>query len=237
MTRRIAILLTSNDESAFSRRFPNDGEKVRTLLGALRPSWTFDVWAVKDGEFPPDAAAADGWIVTGSPASVHDPLDWIGRLLDFIRELDARQAPLIGLCFGHQAVALALGGDVERSARGWRLGIATTRFSAVHAWMHPPQTALDLYASHCEQVTRLPPGAVLLGGDEFCPNAAFTVGRHILTTEYHPEFSAEFMQGIVDALEGSIPADVIERARQELRRPAHGGTFAQWMVRFLERPR
>ena len=115
MNRRIAVLLTSNDTSAFSRRFPNDGEKIRDLLGPLRPDWTFSIWAVKDGQFPPWAAAADGYVITGSPASVHDSLAWIGTLKTWILDLNAARVPLVGLCFGHQAIALALGGRVERS--------------------------------------------------------------------------------------------------------------------------
>ena len=234
MQRHIAILLTSNDTSAFSRRHPDDGLKLIALLRPLRPAWTFRIWAVKDGEFPPGADCADGFIITGSPASVHDPLDWIARLRLLILDLHGRRLPLIGICFGHQAIATALGGLVEPNPGGWRLGIAPTHFKESRPYMLPPAPRLELYAAHREQVTRLPPGAEPLGGDEFCPFAAFAVGQHILTTEYHPEFTLEFMAGLADELEGKIPAAVIAAAREDLKRPAQGPLFAQWMVRFLE---
>ncbi len=233
MSRRIAILLTSNDESAFARRFPNDGEKVSILLRTQRPDWRYRVWSVKDGEFPA-STDADGYIITGSPASVHDSLDWITRLLALIRDLHARRVPLVGLCFGHQAIALALGGRVEISPGGWRMGIAATHFSKKLPWMAPYQPTLELYASHCEQVTQLPATAQRLGGDDFCPIASFAIEQHILTTQYHPEFSPTFMAELTEVLVRKLPVEVIAQAREELQREAQGEVFAQWMVNFLE---
>ncbi len=233
MSHRIAVLLTSNDESAFAKRFPNDGEKVITLLRALRPDWSYRVWSVKDGEFP-SSTDADGYIITGSPASVHDPLDWIARLTALICELHSRRAPLVGLCFGHQAIALALGGRVEKSPGGWRMGIAATHFSKKLPWMAPYHPTLELYASHSEQVTQLPATAQRLGGDDFCPIASFVLDQHIMTTQYHPEFSPTFMSELTDVLVRKLPAEVIAQAREELKREAQGEVFAQWMVKFLE---
>lgn len=237
MSRRIAILLTSNDTSEFADRFPNDGVKVQTLLTPLRPDWGYRIWSVKDGVFPPRIDAFDGYIITGSPASVHDPWDWIAKLKRLIQDLDVAKVPQVGLCFGHQAIALALGGQVEHNPGGWRLGIASTHFHGAKSYMQPFVADLDLYAAHNEQVTRLPPGAELLGGDALCPNASFAIGRHVLTTEYHPEFTPEFVGGLTDELAGKLPPEVIAGARRDLSRSAQGALFAQWMVQFLEEPR
>ena len=114
MSLRIAVLLTNDDTSAFASHFPNDGQKVVQLLQPLRPDWSFEVVPVKDGVLPASPKAFDGYVITGSPASVNDDnLPWIGQLLDFIRAVHTARQPLIGLCFGHQAVARALGGQVE----------------------------------------------------------------------------------------------------------------------------
>ena len=234
MSRRIAILLTSNDTSEFARRFPNDGLKVQALVGSFRPDWAYRIWSVKDGEFPARIDAADGYIITGSPASVHDPLDWIAKLKRLIQELHAAEVPLVGLCFGHQAVALSLGGRVGRNPGGWRLGIATTHFNGKKSYMQPFAPTLDLYAAHNEQVTQLPPGAELLGGEAFCPNASCAIGGHVLTTEYHPEFTPDFLGALADELEGKLPPEVVLGARRDLSRPAQGAIFAEWIVRFFE---
>ena len=145
---RIAVLLTNDDTSAFAAHFPNDGQKVVQLLQPLRPSWTFEVVPVKDGVLPASAQAFDGYVITGSPASVNDDsLPWVGQLLGFIREVHAARQPLIGLCFGHQAVARALGGQVVRNAAGWGLGTAATHWAQPRAWMHPPRAATTLMAA------------------------------------------------------------------------------------------
>jgi len=236
---KIGILNTSNDESRFAKSFPNDGQKFCMLMAPARPDWTFGVVHVKDNVFPDRAEDFDGYVITGSPASVLEPLDWIARLLDFIRELHARQHPLVGVCFGHQAVALALDGVVEKAAAGWGMGTAVTHYTEHRAWMVPPRGGVTLYASHSDQVTTLPAGATLLGGNDFCPYAAFEIGRHIMTTQYHPELTAEFMTTLVDlmARKEMLPEDIVASAREQLRWKEDGVLFAEWMLRFLESAR
>ena len=191
-------------------------------------------WSVKDGEFPANAQEADGYVITGSPASVNDPLPWIARLLDLIRELHQRRTPMVGICFGHQAIARALGGQVGPSPGGWRFGIAPTRFNQVLPFMEPPARDLDMYAAHREQVLALPTGAEIIGGDPFFPSASFVIGDHILTTQYHPEFTPEFMQALVEPMSHLMPADALDESKSQLRRQAQGATFVAWCACFLE---
>jgi GMP synthase-like glutamine amidotransferase len=180
MTLRLAVLLTNDDTSAFAAQFPNDGQKVVQLLQPLRPAWHFDVVPVKDGVLPSSAQAFDGYVITGSPASVNDDqLPWVGPLLDFIRAVDAARQPLIGLCFGHQAVARALGGQVVRNAAGWGLGTAATHWLGDRPWMEPVRSLTTLMAAHNEQVCRMPEGAERLGGSDFCPIGSMQIGQHI----------------------------------------------------------
>jgi GMP synthase-like glutamine amidotransferase len=233
---RIAVLLTNNDESEFSHQFPNDGEKVCALLRPHRDSWQYDIYSVKDDEFP-SAGAADGYIITGSPASVHDALPWIAKLKTLIQCLNEGRFPLIGLCFGHQMIATALGGCVSRNPGGWRFGIAETQYETQESWMEPGTHRMRLHACHSEQVTQLPPGARRLGGDAFCPIASFAIAGHIFTTEYHPEFTHEFMTALADAYQGEVPDDVLEAGRRELHGNVDSEIFARWAVSFLEQNR
>ena len=130
MPKHIAILLTCVDPEDYAKQFPDDGEKFRQLLQPFRPDWTFTTVPVKDNVFPEQPEQYNGYVVTGSPKSVNDSDAWIERLMDFIRQVEARKLPLFGACFGHQAIAKALGGKVEKSNKGWGLGIAPTHFTS-----------------------------------------------------------------------------------------------------------
>ena len=238
MNLHIAVLLTNDDTSAFAARFPNDGQKVVQLLQPLRPDWTFEVVPVKDGVPPSGPQAFDGYVVTGSPASVNDDtLPWVGPLLAFIREVHAARQPLIGLCFGHQAVARALGGQVARNAAGWGLGTASTHWPQARPWMQPAKNTTTLMAAHNEQVTRMPEGAECLGGSDFCPIGSMQIGQHIWTTQYHPEMPLVFMQALLGYLADKLDADTIARAHTSLANAADVPLFGQWMVQFFEHAR
>lgn len=221
----IAILMTNTDDSDFAARWPKDGEKFTNLLRPLRPDWQFSVYPVKDDVFPDETAVFDGVIITGSPASVHDTAPWVPRLLQLIRQLHAQGTPMFGACFGHQAIALALGGTVAQNPGGWVFGLVTTRMEGA---------SLCLYAAHSEQVTALPDGAKALGGNAECPIGAFRIGQTVLTTQYHPEMTPDFAAALVAEYAPKLPADVADRARASVTQPADTRTIAARIVRFFE---
>lgn len=233
--RTIGILVTNTDNSNFAAQNPRDGEKFTTLLKSVRPHWIYKIYDCTKGEFPRSSDECDGYVIGGSPASVNDEDPWIASLFEFIRSLDAARKPTVGCCFGHQAIAKALGGRVGKNPGGWGFGVAPTHFEKQMDWMQPPARSLNLYAAHGEQVTELPNGAARMGGDEFCPNGSFMVGEHFFTTEYHPEMTNEFFIGLTHAFEKYIGADVAARARHQAEQPSDGKVFASWMANFLER--
>jgi GMP synthase-like glutamine amidotransferase len=141
---------------------------------------------------------------------------------------------MVGLCFGHQAVARALGGQVARNAAGWGLGTAPTHWHLERPWMKPPQATTTLMAAHNEQVTRMPEGAVCLGGSEFCPIGSMQVGHHIWTTQFHPEMPLVFMTALLGYLADKLDADTMARAHTSLNNTADVPLFGQWMVQFFD---
>lgn len=231
----IAILLTNTDRSEFARRFPNDAQRVRHVLQSVRPDWDCVEVALRDGAPLPEAGAHDGYVITGSPASVNDTQwPWLLPLLDFIRLAHARRWPLIGLCFGHQAVAKALGGEVSRHPGGWGLGVAQTEWTVQPDWMDPPCPSMRLLAAHNDQVTRVPEGAKVISRSAFCEVGALQLGGHILTTQYHPEMPLAFMQGLLDQLVSRVDADTLAKARASLSQPVDAPVMARWMAQFFE---
>jgi GMP synthase-like glutamine amidotransferase len=221
----IAVLMANTDESEFAQGHPKDGSKFEALLQEVRPDWRVSVYSVKDGQFPAAGARYDGWIITGSPASVHDGDAWVGQLFGLIRQIVADGVPLFGACFGHQAIAKALGGVVGYNPGSWVFGLTETEMEGQR---------LRLYAAHKEQVLALPEGAVVVGGNADCPVGSFAIGRHVLTTQYHPEMTPEFIAALVQEMRGQLPDAVVDSAARSLDRVADRAAIAARIVRFFE---
>jgi GMP synthase-like glutamine amidotransferase len=238
MTRRIAILNNNTDASAFAQRFADDGQKVAAGLRRHRPDWQYEVWHAHGDQLPPEPGGYDGWVLTGSVASVNDGAPWMARLAELVRQLHRRRVPLVGLCFGHQMVAHALGGRVGPSPGGWRIGTAPTHYVAERSvalpWLQPAQGTITLFAAHQEQVLLPPPKAEVIGGDDFAPSAALRIGRHVFTTQYHPELSREFMRALLDEYGALWAPALVAQARRQIEQPVDAALFMRWAAQFLE---
>lgn len=230
----LAILMTNTDESAFAKARPLDGDKFTALIRMARPGWTTEVFSVKDGVFPDDIARFDGAMITGSPASVHSGAPWVARLLDLIRDMVQLKLPLFGACFGHQAIALALGGAVGRNPGGWVHGLTRNVVQARPPWAADLPETVKLYGSHTEQVTALPKGAQVLSRSEGCTVSGFVIGDTVYTTQHHPEMTPEFISDLTDELAGDLGPQIAARARASLAERSDMGVFAESIARFFE---
>ncbi len=231
---RIAILMANTDESDFAARHPRDGDKWRALLAPVRPDWEFEVFSVKDGVFPPDLTKFDGAIVTGSPASVRSGADWTLRLLEVLRGAYADGVPLFGACFGHQAIAQALGGTVGDNPGPFILGSVETTVTAPAPWMDDAVSPVNQYAAHGEQVLAPPEGAEVVLTAPTCKIGGFRIGNTVFTTEYHPEMTPAFIAALTEHLDGDLDADVIEASRTSLAQPADTDRLARWIAGFFD---
>lgn len=194
---KIGILAAGSNEAALLAQYGSFAQMTERMLS--HTAFRFQTWNVYLGEFPDSADQCDGWIITGSPASVYESLPWIRPLEQLIRDIDRLKQPLVGICFGHQIIAQALGGTVEKAAVGWGLGIGHYQPTGV---TETPFGRDDLYLHiiHQDQVISLPEGAEVLAGSVFCPNAILSYGRSIFTVQAHPEFGVDYMQDLLAAI-------------------------------------
>lgn len=232
----IAVLATNTDESEFASRHPRDVEKFTVLMRGVRPDWQITAFDLPKGIFPADGQAFDGFLIGGSPSSVHDEDAWIERLMTIIRAALAAGKPLAGACFGHQAIAKALGGVVAPNPGPFVLGTAETRVVAPAPWMDPVPS-FRLAAAHGEQVTVLPQGAEVVGVTPGCPAACYRIGNQVFATQYHPEMTPAFLTALVEEFAPHFPADVGQAARASLVLGTEGPRFAEWIARFFETAR
>lgn len=230
---RIAVLMTNTDETDFAQKHPKDGEKFTALIREVRPDWELAVFSVKDAIFPEDITSFDGVIITGSPASVHEKADWVPHLLEQIRAAFAAGTPMFGACFGHQAIAMALGGSVTTNPDGVAFGLLEMQATSRASWYEGPETLLQ-YGAHFEQVTTLPKGALAIFATPGCPIAGFVMANQVYTTQNHPEMTPEFIAALVEEYADKLDADVAARARASLARVADRDVFAQSIARFFE---
>lgn len=230
---RLAILMTNTDESDFAQAHPKDGEKFTTLIHEQKPEWDCVVFSVKDGVFPKDIQSFDGVMITGSPASVHDDAPWVAVLFDLIRDMDRLKVPVFGACFGHQAIALALGGSVERNPDGWVHGFALVDSVGELPWVARP-SQIGTYASHIEQVVKAPEGADVVTRGPGCAIGGYLKGRHIFTTQYHPEMTDEFIVALVEETTDYVGAEVTIAAQETLRQKADRDVLGKQIVEYFE---
>lgn len=175
--------------------------------------FTFDSWAALEGELPDSVNAADGWLITGSKHGAYDDLPWIKPLEQFIARAYKSQVPVVGICFGHQLLAQALGGRVEKYEGGWSVGRVKYRLDNI-------RDQVPLYAWHQDQVTQLPSEATVTGSTEFCRYAELQYGNTAYSIQPHPEFTYSYIKDLLDARRDVLPAEVADTAEESLEQGA-----------------
>ncbi len=190
--------------------------------------FTFRTFKVVDGQFPAKVTECDGWLITGSRHGVYEDHPWIAPLEQFIRDCFAAQVPLVGICFGHQIIAQAMGGQVERYAGGWAVGATDYDFGG---------TPITLNAWHRDQVTKAPFGAQVIAHNDFCTNAALLYPGRALSVQAHPEFRPEFVDGLMKTRgKGLVPDEVMAAAAARLETPLNDKAMAAQIAAFLKNP-
>ena len=224
---KIGILQTGHAPDELQPVLGDYSDMFQDLLHGQ--GFEYDVYNVVDNEFPEGVEAADGWLITGSKHGAYEDHAWIPPLEDLIRAIVSERRPLIGVCFGHQIIAQALGGKVEKFAGGWAIGRQTYDFNGIE---------MSFNAWHQDQVVERPEGAIVLASNDFCENAVLLYGDRALTIQPHPEFDAPMIEGLANTRgRGVVPDDLLDAALDNLDKATANETFADQMADFFRRER
>jgi len=233
---KIGILEAGLVREQLADRFDSYPVMFEHLLGLTGRELEFATYSWLRGERPGSISDCDGWLISGSRHGVYDELDWMAPLQQFIREVAGARIPLIGVCFGHQIVAAALGGEVVKSDRGWGVGAHRYRIDKHYAWMKKPLESVSMYAFHQDQVVTCPPSAEVFLSSEFCPYAGLCYGESIISVQAHPEFEEDYERALLEMFSGSVvPAEAVEPALRAMDAGAGADTrvLAEWFVEFF----
>ncbi|MFN3496227.1 MAG: glutamine amidotransferase, partial [Hydrogenophaga sp.] len=193
----------------------------------------------RSGDALPPLDSVAGVVITGSHAMVSDREAWSEALVPWLQQAVAASVPTLGICYGHQLLAHALGGEVTHHPNGVEIGTVQVRLCTVATedpLLGPLPPAFNAQAVHWQSVRRLPPQAVLLASSDHEQHHAFRLGRNAWGVQFHPEFSAEALRAYLDGLGPTLAREGLdaERIRAELKETPEAasvlGRFAQLAI-------
>jgi len=232
---KLGILKTDTVRPEWVPEFGEYPDMFVALLGRVDPAMEFVTYDVESGQYPDDIDEVDAYLITGSKSSVYDDKPWIPPLVEFVREIAARDKKIIGICFGHQLVAQALGGKTEKSTKGWGVGLHTHTFTETPAWHDGGDEQLHILVSHQDQVVKTAEGTRVLAGSDFCENAVCQIGDQILTFQGHPEFLPAYSREIMEFRRELFGEEIYNGGVASLGKgDQQGDRVARWVVNFLQ---
>jgi GMP synthase-like glutamine amidotransferase len=226
---KLGILETGHPPRPLQPRFGDYPGMFRALLG----EGAYDYRTFDRETLPEAVEACDAWLVTGSPAGVYEDRPWIAPLLEFLRAARGR-APLVGICFGHQAMAQAFGGRVEKAACGRVQGLQDYLVVHREPWMDNV-ASFRVAAAHQDQVVEPPPSARIVAGNAFSPFGMLAYGDDAISLQLHPEFTPDFGRALVEP--GASPYEIAAReaALRSYDQPDDRFRVGGWIRDFLAR--
>lgn len=232
---KIAILQTDTVRPEFAVDYGQYPQMFSDLLCQVDPQLEFATFDVEHLQYPRNLDAYDAFLITGSRCSVYEDLPWIHQLIEFVRQLHQQHKIIIGICFGHQLVAQALGGKTEKAASGWGVGVHPAHWYQRPAWIDGAGDEFKLLVSHQDQVTEPATGSVVLAGSDFCPNAVCQLGDNILTFQGHPEFVSGYSRDLMQLRREILGEEVYQQGMASLAQTTDQVDVARWIIDFMRK--
>ncbi|MDG1737520.1 MAG: hypothetical protein P8L68_04835 [Paracoccaceae bacterium] len=229
---KICILHIGHTEPGAVSAHPPSPERFKAGLAPYLPHADWTTISAVTGTLP-QPEDYNAYLITGGKYSVFDTLAWQDRFLDFIGDVISKNIQIIGICYGHQAIAQVLGGVVERSPRGYGVGLMPVSVVADTSWCQSSEDPLMLHAMHQDQVTVLPEGAEVFLSSDFCPISGFTFNNNVLAIQQHPDFTCDLNYDLIKKREDRIGEKTAIAAIAALEGRDDTAASVEWMARFL----
>ncbi|HEY5721236.1 MAG TPA: type 1 glutamine amidotransferase [Allosphingosinicella sp.] len=224
---KVGILETGAPPDPLVQRFGAYPAMMSAMLGPGFETESFDVAA---GALPAAPDAHDAYLITGSPAGVYEPHAWIPPLKAFLAGARGK-AKLVGLCFGHQIMAEAFGGRVEKSERGWGIGLQSYDVAERALWMDDVQS-FAIPVSHQDQIVVQPPASRILAANRFSPFGLLAYDdQPAISFQGHPEWEPAFARALIEYRRARLPN--VDTALASLDEPNDRARVGEWIRRFL----
>lgn len=226
---KMALLVCDHVAQAFAGEHGTYPDMFRRFL----PDLAFHTWFVCDGVFPA-ISDYDAFVCTGSKFSVYDDLPWVRLLKSFTAEAFQAKKKFVGVCFGHQLIAEALGGKVEKAAAGYQIGLHQFTVRETAGWMKPEAHSYKLLMLCQDQVIKLPPDSRVLASSPGCPMGMFTTGDHFLAIQGHPEFTKAYNRAVFESRRSKMGEEKLAEAIESLAGEPDRELLSGWITRFLK---
>jgi len=206
---------------------------IKALFDSVMPNIKYEIFEAFARDLPDTIEENAIYVIPGSRADAYDDAPWLVELRHFIEDLHEDKAKMIGICFGHQLIAESLGGRVEKAVVGYGLGVRESEFYNQQIANCFTSGKLSSYYFHQDQVVILPPDSIPLATSSFCPIEGFTIGKHIITVQGHPEYDAAYMRFILKNHSNELSEIARMRALKTLQEETNGTEIVKYMLDFL----
>lgn len=230
---RIGILNVDTLKPEFVARFGDYPRMFKDRFELVDSTIELVAYNCHEGEYPAHIDEVDAYLITGSKLSVYDDIPWINQLKEFIQQLHQAKKKLIGICFGHQLIAQALGGKTQKADVGWCVGVHTNTLNDNAKALGITDPSFELQSSHQDQVLLPPTGAKILASTPRCPNAMMVIDNHILSVQGHIEFKKEFANALIEMRRSIFGEEIYHIAKASLETATDHKKVTQWIVDFI----